>query len=78
MSITFTTPNDQWLATKVANNEYSSKSEIVNDLVRKARKEQEELELIQSKLMHAEQSGFTTQTKAHMLQEFKRELGLNG
>ena len=38
----------------------------------------EESKAIKNKLLHAEQSGFTTQTKAHMLQEFKRELGLNG
>ena len=39
-SITFTKPNDEWLKEMVANQEYSSKSELVNDLVRQARNQQ--------------------------------------
>ena len=40
-SISFTEPNDQWLKAQVENQEYSSKSELVNDLIRQARKQQE-------------------------------------
>lgn len=29
-SISFTAPNDEWLKSQVANQEYSSKSELVN------------------------------------------------
>jgi len=38
-SISFTQPNDDWLKSQVDNNEYSSKSELVNDLIRQARKQ---------------------------------------
>lgn len=39
-SIYFTKPNDDWLKAQVDNKEYSSKSELVNDLIRQARKQQ--------------------------------------
>ena len=38
-SISFTQPNDEWLKSQVDNQEYSSKSELVNDLIRQARKQ---------------------------------------
>ncbi|MEP0365764.1 MAG: hypothetical protein ABJN36_09790 [Cyclobacteriaceae bacterium] len=37
-SISFTEPNDEWLKAQVESHEYSSKSELVNDLIRQARK----------------------------------------
>jgi antitoxin ParD1/3/4 len=49
-SISFTTPNDNWLNSLIENEEYSSKSEIVNDLIRKARAHQNETEIIRAKL----------------------------
>jgi len=33
-SISFTEPNDEWIKAQVESQEYSSKSELVNDLVR--------------------------------------------
>lgn len=33
-SISFTQPNDEWLKSQVDTQEYSSKSELVNDLIR--------------------------------------------
>ncbi|MFT5668105.1 MAG: antitoxin ParD1/3/4, partial [Vicingaceae bacterium] len=37
-SISFTEPNEEWLRSQVEAQEYSSKSELVNDLIRQARK----------------------------------------
>lgn len=70
-SISFTEPNDEWLKTQVANKEYSSKSEVVNDLVRQARGQQRQIDWIAAKLEKAEKSGFTTQSKDEILAEFK-------
>jgi len=42
-SISFTQPNDEWLKDQVESKEYSSKSELVNDLVRQARKHNDKL-----------------------------------
>jgi len=58
-SISFTQPNDEWLKNQVENKEYSSKSELVNDLIRQARKQQRHIDWINSKLERAENSGFT-------------------
>ena len=53
-SISFTQPNDEWLKSQVDSQEYSSKSELVNDLIRQARKQQREIDWINSKLKKAE------------------------
>lgn len=73
-SITLTNPNDDWLKTQLKSNEYNSKSEVVNDLIRKARSKQNEINLIRSKLLKAEKSGFTNSTSSEILKEFKGEL----
>lgn len=70
-SITITTPNDNWLNALVESEEYSSKSEIVNDLIRKARMQQDELDYIRAKLVNAEASGFIDQSAEDMKAEFK-------
>ncbi len=73
-SITITPPNDNWLNTLIESEEYSSKSEIVNDLIRKARAQQGELDTIRAKLAKAETSGFVAQNAEAMKAEFKEEL----
>jgi len=70
-SISFTQPNDDWLRTQVDNKEYSSKSELVNDLIRQARKQQRQIDWISSKLEKAEISGFTNDSKKQILAQSK-------
>ncbi len=73
-SITLTMPNDDWLKAQVQSKEYTSKSEVVNDLIRKARGKQEELDFIRARLIKSERSGFVNQTRDEILTEFKDEL----
>lgn len=73
-SITFTEPNDTWLKEMVKSQEYSSKSELVNDLIRQARNQQIQIEWINKKLSIAEQRGFTKQSKEDILKESKQML----
>ncbi len=73
-SITLTMPNDDWLKAQVQSKEYTSKSEVVNDLIRRARGKQEELDFIRAKLIKSERSGFVNQTRDEILTEFKDEL----
>ncbi len=70
-SISFTKPNDEWLKSQVDNNEYSSKSELVNDLIRQARKQQVQIDWIRAKLENAENSGFTDDSKEDILAQSK-------
>ena len=70
-SISFTEPNDEWLKSQVSNKEYTSKSELVNDLIRQARKQQRQIDWISSKLERSEESGFTNESKEQILAESK-------
>ena len=77
-SISFTTPNDEWLKAQIESEEYTSKSDVVNDLIRKARAQENENEWIRAKLIRAEKSGFTTMTRDEILAQSKEELRCNG
>ena len=70
-SITLTPPNDAWLAEQVESSEYRSKSEVVNDLIRKARVAEQETQYIRAKLIEAEKSGFVTPDRHTILAEIK-------
>ena len=73
-SISFNETNDEWLKNQIANKEYSSKSELVNDLIRQARNQQKQIDLIRLKLDRAEKSGFTTDSKSEILKQSKKLL----
>lgn len=73
-SISFTEPNDEWLNLQIASKEYSSKSELVNELIRHARNQQKQIDWIRLKLEKAEASGFTNDTKAQILEQVKDSL----
>ena len=70
-SISFTKPNDKWLKAQVDKEEYSSKSELVNDLIRQARKQQIQIDWVREKLEKAENSGFTNDSKEQILTQSK-------
>lgn len=74
-SISFTKPNDEWLKAQVDSEEYSSKSELINDLIRQARGQQKQIDWIRAKLIKAEQSGFTNMNPNEILAQSKQELG---
>ena len=71
-------PNDEWLKAQVASAEYSSKSEVINDLIRQARRRQLEIEHIRSELIKAEQSGFIDEQPEDLLANFKDEARRDG
>ena len=77
-SISLTAPNDNWLNSLIESQECSSKSEIVNDLIRRARANQNEIEMIRARLIKSENSGLITQTAEEIKAEFKEELKRNG
>jgi antitoxin ParD1/3/4 len=65
-SISITEPNDTWLKAQLESKEYSSISELVNDLIRQARAREKQIAKIRSKLVEAEQSGFIQESKAEI------------
>ena len=66
-SISLTEPNDEWLKSQIESNEYTSKSELINDLIRQARNQQKQIDWIRLKLETAEISGFTDDRKSEIL-----------
>ena len=70
-SISLTEPNDEWLKSQIESKEYTSKSELVNDLIRQARKQQKQVDWIRLKLEAAEKSGFTEDSKEDILRASK-------
>lgn len=70
-SISLTEPNEAWLKQQVDSKEYSSKSELVNDLIRQARGQQARIDWIKAKLEKAEKGGFTERSKEDILRKAK-------
>ena len=70
-SISFTKPNDEWLRTQLDSEEYSSKSELINDLIRQARKQQAQIDWIRAKIDRAENSGIADDSKDEILRQSK-------
>lgn len=73
-SITFTKPNNKWLKEQVRSEEYSSKSELVNDLIRQARNQQAKVDWMRKKIDKAEKSEFTSNSKDEILAKAKKEM----
>ena len=81
-SISFTKPNDEWLKAQVNTEEYSSKSELVNDLIRQARRQQREVDWVRSKLVRSEKrlesEGHREKSADKLLSEFKERARKDG
>ncbi|WP_289661181.1 ribbon-helix-helix domain-containing protein [Flavobacterium panacagri] len=74
-SISLTAPNDEWLKNQVNAEEFSSKSEAINYLIKQARSQEEYYEFVRSKIDKGETSGFAKkQSREEMLAEFKKDL----
>lgn len=75
-SISLTAPNEEWLKNQVDKEEFSSKSEAINYLIKQARERDEYVEFVRMKLDKAENSGFSTKTKEELLAEIKKKLNV--
>lgn len=75
-SITLANQNDEWLKEQVAKEEFTSKSEAVNYLIKQAREQDAYVEFVRMKLDKAEKSGFSTKTKEELLADIKRKLNV--
>ena len=73
-SITFTEKNNNWLKAQVESNEYTSKSELINSLIRQARGQEVKIDWIRTKLIKAEESGYTNRNKEEILARSKQIL----
>ncbi|PHS37919.1 MAG: CopG family transcriptional regulator [Robiginitomaculum sp.] len=77
-SISFTKPNDQWIKTQIDSEEFTSKSDVINDLIRKARDQQNHIEYIRAKLISAEARGFDSRTLEQVMDTVIADKKANG
>ncbi len=77
-TITLREPNDVWLRRQVDRGEFANKSEVVNDLIRQARRHEE----IRAGLIQAERGiekyGYSEKTPEERLEDFKEKARRNG
>jgi antitoxin ParD1/3/4 len=75
-SITLANQNDEWLKQQVANQEFTSKSEAVNYLIKQARDRDSYHDFVQMKIDRGLKSGLSTKTKDELLAEIKKRLNV--
>lgn len=77
-SITLSPANDSWLKQQADGDEFQNKSEVINSLIREARKEKARLEWIREALIDGEQSGTSQRTPEDIRQAALKTLKANG
>ncbi len=82
-SISLTEPNAEWVKAQIDSKEYTSVNDALNDLIRQARRrENEQIEKIRTLLIEAEKSieerGYSTLSVEERLAEFKKKAGARG
>ena len=74
-SITLAEQNDAWLKHQVAEHEFTSKSEAINYLIKRAREQEDYHDFVQMKIDRGLKSGFAEkQSKEEVIAEFKKRL----
>jgi len=69
---------DQYVGQRIKSGEYATDSEYVRELIRRDQEENREIAYIRSKLIKAEQSGFTEKNRDQILAEIKERARANG
>jgi len=77
-SLSISTPNEEWIQSQINSGEFSSRSEVVNDLIRRTR----EIEIIRARLIASEQAvlerGWVEETPEQLLSGFKAKAQRDG
>jgi len=73
-SIALTQPNEAWIAEMIERAEYSSKTELINDLVRRARLADEDRERLRAELAAARTSGISERSPEDIRKAVKAEM----
>ena len=68
---------DQYVSQRIKSGEYATDSEYVRELIRRDQEENREIAYIRSKLIKAEQSGFTEKNRDQILAEIKERARAN-
>lgn len=77
-SITLSASNDSWLKQQADGEEFQNKSEVINNLIRDARKDNDRLDWVRAALIEGENSGTSTRTPEEIRATVKKALRANG
>jgi len=77
-SVNFTEPNDAWLNLKVSAREYSSKTELVNDLIRREREREDKFHALKAAIEEGLSSGISTKSVEDIRKDVLKRLKENG
>ncbi|MGB1231298.1 MAG: ribbon-helix-helix domain-containing protein [Winogradskyella sp.] len=74
-SVSLSKKNDEWLKNQILEDEFNSKSEAINYLIKQARNQKDYYDFVRLKIERGEKSGFSEkQSREDMLSEFKQNL----
>lgn len=73
-SVSLTKKNDEWLKNQISEEEFNSKSEAINYLIKQARNQDKYYDFVRMKIEKGENSGFSNKTKEELLAEIKSNL----
>jgi len=77
-SITISQANDAWLKEMATGDDFQSKSEVINSLIRDARQESRGLEWVRAALVEGEQGGTAPIDPEAIRHQVKQSLRANG
>ena len=77
-SLSISEPNEKWIQAQIGSTEFSSRSEVLNDLIRKARKTEAIRERLKLAETSAKEHGWVTRTADEMLDGFKESARRDG
>ncbi len=69
---------NQYVKDRIASGEYATDSEYMRELIRRDQDENREIAYIRSRLIKAEQGGFTDKNRGQILEDIKERARKNG
>ncbi len=73
-SVNVTPPNDDWLNAKVASKEYSNKTDIINDLIRREREREEKFKTLKAAIEKGLAGDMTEENVLDIMQRVEKEM----
>lgn len=77
-SISFTSPQDDWLKSQIANGKYTSDSEVIRDLIRKQQEREDEFQELKAAIQNGIESGVSEKTLPQIMKDVENRLRADG
>ena len=77
-SLSISEPNEKWIQAQIDSKAFSNRSEVLNELVRRARQTEAIRERLKEAELSAEELGWVTKTPEEMLDGFKEKARRDG